>query len=1056
MHSEWTDLCILDNNTIQRKNIDSEKGTYHILNNELIINWDKWKGDDIFILFNDCYYHKIFYNKYILNNNLTIIKIYYDNYNYDLYVNLDNNYIFKKFDITNIVNYSKSNNIFTIKWSDSIEETFININEKYYNDKYIIKLLETDNVCNNIDNFLKINNFNISKNIFKESKKIEKFKKINNNLYFKSYNNSINLKFDNSKNYSSNDSSNDPSNDPSNDSSNDNLSNKFNHKLIDLEIDYNNLKEKVESLLFENKLTNKNYLNKTNIDKYLNNISKNKDIFNDFFNLELNFEIPIKKNKRVLTLVEWAYPPFGGGENWILNFNKILHNNNYDNFIICFADMFKSISFTETKLINLDYVKIIQMPKDLIYIIKIIKVINPDIINHQGVYREYFMKISNVLEIPFLTGFCFWQNIVKFNMDNINVNMINNNALEKTDEFENILNNSYTYSSSDFVNDIIEKLYNKKLDVIETISLKEDFYIDNINNENNENNKNKIYVTLINCHYNKGGYLIEKLCNNLNINIPLQLVYTENDPIINIDFLTELINKRNEKNNINKLIKEKVDVKIIYNKTKILIIPSICDETFCRVGYEAMINKIPVISSSNGNLKYLLKDYALFIDNNNIQKWSNEVEKLYFNDKALNEFKLKNISTFNEEYIEKKILNKINNINESKYKLSDKNIGLIIPWADQGLGIQGREYYISIKNIGYNPYVLSFKPYHATHENIRLQTDKTEWDYENILYSPNYREDLTYDEIIDFVYKYNIKKIIIIEATYIHIFRIAMFLKLLNVKVYLAINLECTRLEELDYHYIFDKIITNNLNSHLIMSHIFNDKIFNLGFHLSHNYFKKRNEINKKNKINKINEIKKKEKLKFFCTGGFNAISRKNIDLIVLTFYNIFNDNLFLNWELNVYIQGVQIPEGINKYICDNIKYHVNNLSYKLIIDKYFENDIFIHMGSHEGLGIGFYESIYCGTPILTMDWVPNSEIIIDNKNGWLTNCSYSDIYDNDNSLLNKGIINEKILKRKIIEIIENKDNTINIINNCINNIDNISNLNKSLFENNFLNFLSQ
>ncbi len=204
------------------------------------------------------------------------------------------------------------------------------------------------------------------------------------------------------------------------------------------------------------------------------------------------------------------------------------------------------------------------------------------------------------------------------------------------------------------------------------------------------------------------------------------------------------------------------------------------------------------------------------------------------------------------------------------------------------------------------------------------------------------------------------------------------------------------------------------------------------------------------------NKIKKKENLKFFCTGGFNAISRKNIDIIVSTFYNIFNDNIFLKWELNVYIQGVQIPESINKYKCDNIKYHVNNLSYKLIIDKYFEHDIFIHMGSHEGLGIGFYESIYCGTPILTMDWIPNSEIIIDNKNGWLINCSYSDIYDNDNSLLNKGIINEKILKRKIIELIEDKDNTINIINNTISNIENISNINKKMFESNFLKILSE
>jgi hypothetical protein len=27
----------------------------------------------------------------------------------------------------------------------------------------------------------------------------------------------------------------------------------------------------------------------------------------------------------------------------------------------------------------------------------------------------FFMKISNILEIPFLTGFCFWNDIIKFN-----------------------------------------------------------------------------------------------------------------------------------------------------------------------------------------------------------------------------------------------------------------------------------------------------------------------------------------------------------------------------------------------------------------------------------------------------------------------------------------------------------------------------------------------------------------------------------------------------------------------------------------------------------------
>jgi hypothetical protein len=286
-------------------------------------------------------------------------------------------------------------------------------------------------------------------------------------------------------------------------------------------------------------------------------------------------------------------------------------------------------------------------------------------------------------------------------------------------------------------------------------------------------------------------------------------------------------------------------------KTKILLIPSLCEETFCRVGYEAMINKIPILSSRNGNLKYLLKDYAIFVDDYDIKQWKNNIEELYNNNIEIEKFHNKTYNFLTEDIIESKILNKLNTITESKYKLNDRNIGLIIPWADQGLGIQGRDYYITLKELGYNPYVLSFKPYHATHENIYLQSDKSEWDYENIIYSNNYRENLSYDEIIDFIYKYNIKKIIIIEATFMNIFNISSLLKILNIKIYLVVNIECIRLVELNYHNIFDYILTNNRESHNIISNIFKDKAKYLGFNLNYPYFQTL-EKNKRENCKKI------------------------------------------------------------------------------------------------------------------------------------------------------------------------------------------------------------
>jgi len=1011
VHTEWTDFCHINNNNIRRESKNDEFGNYYFKDNILIINWEKWKGDDIFINYNGTYYQEILYNKYINNPHLVEVKIFLPSEKEFItyFININDNIIFKKDDIKNIYYIKIFNILLFIKWSESNYENFIKINNEYYSEKYINNLIDNNNIIFKKEKYIKIENkyylnSNVNENI-QENNNIHGDEHVHENI---SQNMIIQIK-DNSLNFNNNNHS-------------------FN--IIDLDINVNKIYENILKLN-DNNLLNKNYLNINNIQKYTKD-EQSIIIFDDIINININFDIPLKTKKRSLSLVEWGYPPFGGGENWLLNFNKILFNNNYDNYLICFSDPFKNEYFDGFNLIDLNYIKIIQMEKNLLSIIKIIKIINPDIINHQGVNRDFFMKISNVLEIPFLTGFCFWQNIVKFNQDNLNINMLNNNNLEKTEEFNEILENSYTYASSDFVNDIIDKIYNIKLDVIETISLKDDFYVDF------SDISERKYVTLINCHYNKGGFLIDFLCNNLNFNIPLQLVYTENDPNITSGYVTNLINKRNLHNNINVLYLEKIDIKIIYKNTRILLIPSLCDETFCRVAYEGMLNKIPILSTKNGNLKYLLKDYAIFIEDLNKIEWLCNIHNIYNN---INEYIKPNIiNAFSEEYIESKIIKKLNGINSSKYKLNDKNIGLIIPWADQGLGIQGRDYYVTLKNIGYNPHVLSFKPYHATHDNIYLQSDKNEWNYDNIFYSQNYREDLTYDEIFNFIYKNKIKTIIIIEATFVHIFKIALFLKILNIKIFLVVNIECIRLVEINYHDVFNKILTNNSESYNIINTIFQSKSIHLGFHLNYPYYKK---------INK--EVRNIKNIKFCCMGGLNSLSRKNINLVIIVFYKIFQENKYLNWELNVYIQGVEIPDIISKYKCKNIHYYVKNFSYKEIIDKYFDNDIFIHLGSHEGLGLGFYESLYIGLPVLTIDWIPNNEIIKNYINGWLIECSFSNVNDNDNSLINRGILSELSLTNKVIEILFNKDKTVEIIKNTIYNKDIIYNENRIRFENNLL-----
>ena len=1057
-HSEWEKICVFNKNKniLFKKYEIKEKGPYTINFNLLNVKWDLW-GEESFVKIGNNYYQEKYLIDLIKSHELK------DEYKLSLKSDVNSNIINK--DLNKDINKDLNNDINKNLNKDTTPEL----------SKFIIK---NNDIIEIKDIISKIN---------KTTVYYDTFKKIGNNYYFYSKNNlnkydNINSEINDDINHLNNTNYINVLN-----NTNDinvlnitNDTNNYTYKIID-NISLIDIENNFKKLFENNQLNNINYLNKHNINEYIytNYLSKiinnnnNNNIFkicnkiiDDNAVLTLDFDIKDKdinkKNnlKRCLTIADWGYPPFGGGENWLLTMNKIFNKNGYDNYFICFCDPFKNNYYDKIKMIDLNYVKIIQMPKDLMTIIKIIKLLNPEFINHQGSNRIFYMKISNILEIPFLTGFCFWQNIIKFNGSNINLNMISNQRLEKTDEFRNIIKNSYTYVASNFVNDIIYKFYNLKLDLIETISIKDDFYVKLNFNEIDSFNKIK-YVTIINCHYNKGGYLLKYLCENLDFRIPLQIIYTEHDPVITIDYVQNLINQRNKKNDINIFITEKINIKLIYIKTRILLIPSLCEETFCRVAYEGMINKIPILSTKNGNLKYLLKDYALFINEFSIKDWKLNIEDIYFDKEKIISYG-NNTYHINDEIIENQIMEKISSINSvepsSKYLLNDKNIGMIIPWADQGLGIQGRDYYITLKNIGYNPIVFSFKPYHCTHDNLLLQTDKEEWNYENIYYSKNYRENIELDEIIDFIYLYNIKKIIIIEATYNNIFKISYLLNLLGIKLYTVVNIECARIIEINYHDVFNKILTNNNESFNIINTLYPNKTYNLGFHLNHPYFSNTNYITEIKKTN-LKRIINDNIINFCCIGGFNSISRKNINLIIQTFYNIYrkNYNTQLNkrWILNVYIQGVEIPEIINEYQCENINYHIANLSYKEIVNKYINNDIFIHMGSHEGLGLGFYEALYCGTPLLTMNWTPNNEIIQDKVNGWLIECDYSNVYDNDLCLINQGIIKEYYLKDIILSIIENMDDSIIIIKNVINNIDILQKKNKIEFEKRFLNILA-
>ena len=133
---------------------------------------------------------------------------------------------------------------------------------------------------------------------------------------------------------------------------------------------------------------------------------------------------------------------------------------------------------------------------------------------------------------------------------------------------------------------------------------------------------------------------------------------------------------------------------------------------------------------------------------------------------------------------------------------------------------------------------------------------------------------------------------------------------------------------------------------------------------------------------------------------------------------------------MNIAIQG---NFDLDKYQIFNepfINLINQHLSYTEILDLYNENHISIQLSKHEGLGLGFYESCYMNTPVITLDAPPHNEIIHHNKNGWLLSCYIEKDASPENpyTIIGQTQIDKKVIKKEILSILKTPTNINNII----------------------------
>ena len=748
------------------------------------------------------------------------------------------------------------------------------------------------------------------------------------------------------------------------------------------------------------------------------------------------------RDKIYLIVSLWGYP-FGGGEEYLNETMYWAYEYGMKSYWISFS-LPNNKPYDKLEIKNNQYGKIINVPGGFTEkkLLNWLRLLNPDIVHHQGHLRSMFYNPCELLRINFMTGIHFWNGIIQLDSVCKNIDVIENSDKHTVDpEFKQLIEKKYChfYIVSPFLQKAVEKITGHTInDMIYSGSSVKMCKIPKINILKNK------YVTIINIHKLKGGDLICHLLKTL-LDIPFQLVRTEHGSEELDDQIKKIVEYRNNNNIPCKLIERVNDPKIIFRETKILLAPSLVDETFCRTANEAMMNGIPVITSGQGNLKYLVDNNDLIISPNEPDKWEEMILQLYNNESELLKYSKYCLEKY-DEFSEQKGMQMFGNMVYKLIKQSkDNNIMIIAPWCDQGLGIQSRNYYNILKD-EYDVFIFSFKPYNA--ENcIQLQKDPKEWEVPNIYYSSNDREHIKPIEIIDFVKKYNIGKAIIPETCWDNIFSIAKLLRSLNVKTYAIPNIEIVQKSEIFKHNYFYKILCNNYLCQNIFNRFNITKTEYIGYGIMDNIsFKSKN----------LDNV-----YKFLFIGGMNAFSRKHLLSICEAFSIVqkrFGRNNFI---LTCTIQRTNSLEIEDKNRIEQYKDNPNfviiqdHLSYADIINLYYDHHISVQVSKHEGLGLGFYEAIYTGTPIITLNTPPHNEIILDEKNGWLIPCYYKKMTDNKDPIFDSAYFDPNFLAFKIDSILSMNQTDFKLLLNNLEE-DYESRLSYDNFRERFLNSISK
>ena len=621
----------------------------------------------------------------------------------------------------------------------------------------------------------------------------------------------------------------------------------------------------------------------------------------------------------------------------------------------------------------------------------------PDLVHAQGGTNDAAMEIAEQSRCTTMIGYHFWSGLIDLGQTGNRhiIENLNEHRLRPPPAQQSAL--IWKYVASEFMQDVYARLGGTEaLNIIHPISDNAQFLL--------QRDDCGIYVLQVNVTTLKGGNIFLDSVKALGDQIPFMGIQSEPEPG---DFFTHLtaeialhpLCKLNSYGNAREF----------YQTARLVFVPTLVDETFCRVAFEAAMNGIPVLSTANGYLPSMLGDTGIYLPEVSAE-WITTIRDLYHD-----VGRLKLIGEKQRARLQSMFGSDFRGFIKSAMRLIDnsatRNIGIFTAWGDQGLGNLSHTHTKLLRSVGYKVHVFSFQPYAAIGKALVRQNTPDDWSVpanaDSIYYSFNHREEVTVHELTQFILTNDIHTLIVPEIcwkpNWERLFDIQV--KVSKLTICSIPMIEIVIKEEISNH----NRLTSTLYCTRSAEKVLNESGVTNGIFLGHGFGLP---LPLTRVEEKRSRLALRPKIRFLHVAGHNPKIRKNTNQVITAFCDALKhrDDIELTVTsmdpLSTYYTG-ELPSDIT--IIDH------SLSREVVLDLYEEHDVSIQVSSHEGLGLGFYESISRSTPVLSLDCPPHNEIVLEGETGWLISARPSHVADNERAVVEAWRFNTTDLTSRIV-----------------------------------------